>query len=283
MEILKKYDVMVHGYKKNVKQIQSLANANACFEQLRPVLSGRKIALCLDYDGTLTPITARPEEAILSPSMREVLRELSRSLPIMIISGRDRETVQEFIKLPQLTYAGNHGLDIDDSKTLFAEQRIEHFLPLLHEVQQILAIKLASLPGIQIEPKKYTLAIHYRNVAHAAQMVVITTTEAIVRGHSDLKIIYGKKVLDIYPNIEWDKGKALKWLMRKFNVDQPTVYPIYIGDDLTDENAFRTLPELSMGILVGNHEHETYADFGLRNPAEVEIFLTKLSTMKDRD
>ena len=105
---------------------------------------------------------------------------------------------------------------------------------------------------------------------------VIQLTEKIIRHYPKLKIGGGKKVLEIRPNIDWGKGNAVDWISDKLNLNQPTVFRIYLGDDITDEDAFRMMPEQGVGILVGHHSQETYADYRLTDPNQVLTFIKKL-------
>ncbi len=256
---------------------QHLPNACNQINEMEVLFSNHQLVVFLDYDGTLTPIVGHPENAILNDSMREVLSQLSKLVKITIISGRDRNNIQSLVNLPNVFYVGNHGLDMEglDEKEI-VQKNIESSISTLRQVWQELALKLASVSGIQIEPKKFTLAVHYRNVATEKQSEILAITQQIVERYSNLTIVYGKKVLDVCPKTGWNKGEALKWLISKFDLVKDKIVPIYIGDDLTDENAFRALTDDGIGILVGNHGSKTYADFVVKDPVEVQEFLKKI-------
>src|SRR6266542_634681 len=91
-----------------------------------------------------------------------------------------------------------------------------------------------------------------------------------------LRKIDGKKVYELLPNIDWDKGKAVLWLLEKLGLEHPNTRPIYIGDDRTDEDAFRALEQRGVGILVSEEPRVTAASYSLRDPSEVERFLSEL-------
>lgn len=135
---------------------------------------------------------------------------------------------------------------------------------------------LMPIEGVQFEPKKLTVTIHYRFVSAEHVSLFFELMHKIVGKYPQLKISSGKKVLEIRPNLDWNKGRAMQWLTEKLSFNHPNCFIIYIGDDLTDEDAFRILPTQSAGILVGNHEKQTYADYHLQDPEEVKIFLEKL-------
>jgi alpha,alpha-trehalase len=256
---------------------KSLINARHHIDKLSEMLSHHQLAIFLDYDGTLAPIVAHPEAAIISDGMREALARLSQQTKVSIISGRDNETIRQFVKLPNIRYIGDHGLDIDQPDGIQTTlTNTSYFIPLLQNISKQLSQALGSIAGVQLEPKKYDVAVHYRSVKKEDQRKVIKTTEQIVQQYTDLKIMPGKKVLDIYPNIEWDKGKALQWILWQLQLERSTIYPLYIGDDLTDEDAFRALPAQGIGILVGDHGEKTYADLWLEDVTAVEKFLYAL-------
>lgn len=258
-------------------EYRNLANAYHHIDKLSEILSSCQLAIFLDYDGTLAPIVDHPEDAVISDGMREALAQLSQQAKVSIISGRDNDTIRQFVQLPNIRYIGDHGLDIDQPDGVqITSTNTNYFIPLLQNISKQLSQALGSIAGVQIEPKKYDVAVHYRNAKKENESKIIKTTKQIVQQYADLKIMPGKKVLDICPNIEWDKGKALQWILWQLHLEQPIICPLYVGDDLTDEDAFRALPAQGIGILVGDHGEKTYADLWLEDVMEVEKFLYAL-------
>jgi alpha,alpha-trehalase len=104
--------------------------------------------------------------------------------------------------------------------------------------------------------------------------------EAVAARHRELRKIDGKKVYELLPRIEWDKGKAVMWLLEAMGLESRSggIRSIYIGDDSTDEDAFRALKECGVGILVSDQTQPTAAIYALRDPTEVERFLRTLTT-----
>jgi alpha,alpha-trehalase len=100
--------------------------------------------------------------------------------------------------------------------------------------------------------------------------------EAVAAKHRELRRMDGKKVYELLPDINWNKGKAVLWLLETLEVERGKALPIYIGDDRTDEDAFRALEKRGVGILVSEHPHATAANYCLNNPEEVERFLEEL-------
>jgi trehalose-phosphatase len=240
---------------------------------------GQQTALFLDYDGTLTPIVERPEQADLSPQMRAILKKLAERCTVAIVSGRGLNDVQGRVALEGLYYAGSHGFEIDGP----GQERIRNekgceALPALDTAENELRSLLTDIHGVLVERKKYSVAVHYRRVAAGQVEMVASAVNDVLQRHSGLRKGHGKKVFELQPDVEWDKGRAVLWLMERLGLHGETVRPIYIGDDVTDEDAFRVLQERGAGIVVhGGEERSSYACYGLVDPEEVLVFLQNLS------
>jgi trehalose-phosphatase len=241
-------------------------------------LGGQRFAVFLDYDGTLTPIVAHPEDAVLSKQMRGIVGRLAQSGPVFVISGRDLNDVRERVGLAEIIYAGSHGFDILGPDGLRQENpAAQPCLPALDEAEAVLRANTADIPGAQIERKKYSIAVHFRNADESRVPELEAMVDAIVQRHPDLRKRRGKKVLELQPHIDWHKGRAVSWLLQTLGLDPSEVLPIYIGDDLTDEDAFVALHERGVGIVVRDAPRPTAARYALENPAEVGSFLDWLA------
>jgi len=237
----------------------------------------RPIAVFLDYDGTLTPIVARPEEAVLQGQMRNNLHRLARACPVAIVSGRDLPDVRARVGLEEVIYAGSHGFDIAGPGGLRHENpAAQSCLPLLDQAEPELRAKCAAIPGAQIERKKYSIAIHYRNVPENRVPEIEVLVNEVAGQHPNLRRRSGKKVFELQPDIDWHKGRAVLWLLEVMKLDDPDVLPLYIGDDQTDEDAFEALSHRGVGIVVRDEARPTAACYALANPAEVSSFLALL-------
>src|ERR687886_1848931 len=225
------------------KHISDLPHALAHGDELARLLDVRSPAVFLDYDGTLTPIVNRPEDAVISHGMRRTVRELAGRCPVCVVSGRDRRGVQELMGLDNLIVAGSHGFDIWSPKegTIEREEGAE-FEALLDEVKARLHEEIDPIEGALVEPKKASVAAHYRLVPEEERPKVKEVVDTILAEHPDeLKITPGKMVYEIQPKLDWDKGKAVLYLLRTLNLDREDVLPFYLGDDVTDEDAFGAL------------------------------------------
>src|SRR5215467_2471205 len=228
-----------------------------------------RLGVFLDYDGTLTPIVSHPQHAWLGDSMRQTLRELACSVPVAVLSGRDLDDVRRRVDIDGIVYAGSHGFDIAGAGGL-RRQLGAAYLPVLDVAEAELREALDEIPGAQLERKHFSVAAHYRNVNTND---VFKVAQAVEARHRELRRIDGKKVYELLPRIEWDKGKAVIWLLEALGLERENVRPIYIGDDNTDEDAFRALKKRGVGILVSEQSESTAARYSLRDPAEVERFL----------
>jgi trehalose-phosphatase len=248
----------------------------SALEHVQDIAGGnRQLAVFLDYDGTLTPIVSQPEKALLSDSMRQTVQTLAMRAPVAILSGRDLDDVRQRVNISAIVHAGSHGFDIAGPRGLRKEMATE-FLPRLDMVEKELGKQLAGIPGARVERKRFSIAAHYRNVNENDIPKVERAVSEVAARHRELRKMHGKKVYELLPDIDWDKGKAVLWLLETLGLERATVRPIYIGDDRTDEDAFRALGQRGVGILVSEQPRPTAARYSLKDPAEVERFLREL-------
>lgn len=248
-------------------------------------LDGRRPALFLDYDGTLSPIAPRPELATLPAGTREVLRRLSERYPVVIVSGRGREDVAGLVDLPGLAYAGSHGFDIagpppeDGTPPLRLEvgdgvpERIER-------ASELVRRDLADVPGVLVEPKRFATSVHFRLAGPTEVPRIEQAVDDAVAAVPGLRKAHGKKLFEIRPDLDWHKGRALLWLIENLGLDRPDILPFYLGDDLTDEDAFQALAGRGISVLVADEPRETAADYRLRDTREVRELLERLNALE---
>ncbi|XP_020204155.1 probable trehalose-phosphate phosphatase J [Cajanus cajan] len=263
------------------------------FEQIMDASKGKQIVMFLDYDGTLSPIVDDPDRAFMSDSMRKTVRKLASCFPTAIVTGRCRDKVYNFVRLAELYYAGSHGMDIQgptgDSKynkdkgdgVLF--QPASEFLPMIDEVYHQLVEKMKSIPGARVENNKFCVSVHFRCVDEKKWSELAQQVRSVLKEYPKLRLNQGRKVLEIRPSIKWDKGKALEFLLESLGfANCNDVFPVYIGDDKTDEDAFKKLRDRGQGfgILVSKFPKVTTASYSLQEPNEVMDFLQRLVDWK---
>ena len=236
------------------------------------------LAIFLDYDGTLTAIVSDPKKALLSDSMRQTLQALVMRASVAVLSGRDLDDVRKRIAIDAIVYAGSHGFDIAGPRGL-RRQEATKFLPALDAAEKELREKLSAIAGALIERKRFSIAAHYRKVNDSDLPKLERVVSEVAERHQELRRMEGKKVYELLPNTDWDKGKAVLWLLETLGSESGKFRPIYIGDDRTDEDAFRVLRQCGTGILVSEEPRSTAARYALKNPAEVERFLQELIEM----
>jgi alpha,alpha-trehalase len=250
-------------------------------------LRGKHVALFLDYDGTLTPIVEDHRKARLSKKMRAIVGALVRTCTVAVVSGRDLENVRDLVGLDGVFYAGSHGFDIAGPGGWHEElQQGKQFLPDLDSAETDLTRQLGTIEGAAVERKKFSIAVHYRQVADGDVPTVEQVVDRVLSDHPRLRQSRGKKVFDVKPRTDWDKGQALLWLLKRYELEGADVVPLYIGDDTTDEDAFRVLRqrerdgEGGIGIVVRDDSgRRTLADYALEDTDDVAHFLKWLSTV----
>src|SRR5450830_1082449 len=257
--------------------IKDLRNALASFEEVEEQVKGNQVVVFLDYDGTLTPIVSRPEDAVLSDEMHKILEELKTQCPVAVISGRGLADVRERVGIADLYYAGSHGFEISGPGGLEKElEQAARFLPVLDKAEREVGDRLAGIEGAQVEHKKFSIATHYRNVKEDQVASVKRIEEEVASGFPELRRSEGKKVEELQPDIDWDKGRAIEWFMKTLNLSRPNFVPFYIGDDITDEDAFEALKTTGITIVVGKGSRSTRAQYCLKDTDEVGEFLAEL-------
>ncbi len=258
-----------------------LEHLNEMQEKIR---SFGKVELFCDYDGVLTPIVSRPEEAHLDEHMRDLLVRLrnSANVHVSIISGRALSDVSALIGIEHLTYAGNHGLEVDGPRVHRIHPEARKVRGILETLYEELRFVMREFPGVIIEDKQLGLSMHYRLAEKSLLPAITNHFYALVKKHDPqklLRITPGKAVLEVRPNVPWNKGKAVVWLMDKLHgagKNERVIF--YLGDDVTDEDAFRALRHTGVTIFVGDPQSkETAAQYYLPDVSAVATFLEWLA------
>ncbi|KAJ0499825.1 putative trehalose-phosphatase [Helianthus annuus] len=267
------------------------------FDEMIVRAKGKKIVVFLDYDGTLSNIVPNPDEAFMSKKMRRVVSEVARCFPTAIISGRSRDKVYGFVKLDDIYYAGSHGLDIaapfqcqnrpvdKNGEEVVRFQPAQIYQPLIYKILDVLKEETNGIKGVMLENNKFCVSVHFRHVSDKDFPVLEEVVKSLVDDLGEFRLSEGKKVFEIRPDIEWDKGHALEYLLETLGYGSSNdVLPIYIGDDRTDEDAFKAIKKRGKGysiVVSSSPKKDTMASYSLRSPSDVKKFLSRLVTWKN--
>ena len=248
-------------------------------------LTNRELFLFLDYDGTLAPIAETPDKALLSQEMRDVVTGLSErsGCHLAVISGRTLADLKKMIHIPNITYAGSHGFEIEGTHLNFESLISTEYLADLTAIKEQLHAKLSAIEGIWLEDKGIIVTLHFRLAGEKGEYLANEIFRTICQSYVDrhrIKIIEGKKVLEVRPPIKWDKGEAAFWILSKWQMEKNKnqVVTIYLGDDNTDEDAFKMLDNKAVKVRV-EESVRSFADYHLKNQQEVFIFLNTILTL----
>lgn len=241
-----------------------------------------RILLCCDFDGTLVPIADHPESCSLAPEVREVLVALSQTprVNVAIVSGRSLADLRGCIGSDDVAYAGNHGLEIDARGGNFRHPAALATRPELEAVIHLLRRDLGPFPGVWVEDKGLSASVHFR-LADPAQVPQVMTRidEAVSQAVETNALVLraGKSVREVRPSVDWNKGSAVRWLADRLSPAGTPTLTVYLGDDDTDEDAFRSIACTGIGIRIGDRS-ETVAKYMIPDPTSVHQFLKWFAT-----
>ncbi len=257
------------------RRISDLPNALTSYGQLIGVTGARASMLFLDYDGTLSPIVSDPGTAGLVDGAATALQLVAEVCPVAILSGRDLADIRSRVGMPGVWYAGSHGFEVvgpDGSE--HHNEAATAFVPILQRAAAQLRDTLAHIPGVRLEHKRFAVAVHYREVAPEQVGEIVAAVHQLAASVG-LRATGGRMVVELRPDLDWDKGTALAWIRDRVD-PSGAVLPIYIGDDLTDEDAFDAVKFDGVGIVVRHDEdgdRKTAARLALESPQQVREFL----------
>src|ERR1700738_1728687 len=219
-------------------------------------ITGRHPAVFFDFDGTLSNIVKNPDAAQLVEGAADALTSLTAQCPVAILSGRELADVRQRVGLPGIWYAGSHGFELTGPDGAHHENaEAAASIPVLEEAAGELADQLGDIPGVVVEHKRFGVAVHYRNAARD-RVGEVTAAVRSAGQRTALRVTTGREVIELRPNVDWDKGNTLRWVLEHIRDDEQPgpLLPIYLGDDITDEDAFDAVA--NDGIPIGvRHTH----------------------------
>lgn len=221
----------------------------------------QKLILFLDYDGTLSPIVRDPDNAILPPNVKLWLRNMSqeKNIKIAIVTGRAMSDIRNKVGLKNIIYAADHGMEVFYNGRYILKKGASYRKP-LQSLAHGLRKSLANISGVIVENKGLSIAVHFRRVKATQHSIVKANIRKVLGefiSKYDLQLTKGKMIFEIRPKNYWNKGKAVLWMWQKL---ASQYFPVYVGDDTTDEDAFLALLPYGLTIRVGKATH-SYAKY----------------------
>ncbi len=270
------------GIESTIMGVKSAKYLFSHWNKIKAAIKGKFVYIFLDFDGTLAPIAKTPGAAFIPRETRRLLLALSGmpNCKLAIVSGRALKDVEKKVGIKnRIVFVGNHGFEIKGPEIKFRSPVEPEYMKLLKKIRVRLEKNLSSVKGVFTEDKGFSLSLHYRAAdrndvpkIRAEFYAAIVSCEA----KKKVSVITGKKILEIRPPVAWDKGKAVLWLLARHKsgarYKKKEVVPVYIGDDKTDEDAFKSLKGKAITIFVGRALN-TKARFYLKDTPEVTDFL----------
>lgn len=254
------------------------------WSEVKPRLASVRLAVFLDFDGTLAPIVRRPESVVLSAGNRHTLRRLSAcpGVRVAIISGRSLADLKKRLRPGPIACAGNHGMEIEGPGFRFRFRTPRGYPRTLDRVRTALSSLPSRFPGTELEDKGLTLTFHYRRARGRVVSEAVAAFRVAVRPfRSRLQIRSGKRILEIRPPASWGKGDAVRWLLlnKSWFPGRSAVTSVVVGDDRTDEDAFRAIGERGVTVRVGRSSRSA-ARYYLEDTDSVARFLERLVRLR---
>ncbi len=253
-------------------------------EELHCQTQGRGLLLLLDYDGTLVEIAPRPELAIPSPELLEVLTRLTaqKDVAVMVVSGRPLKELLDFLPVPGLNFVGSHGGEGRVADWHWVKRNTAGPAGEPDRLAQDLASRLKGFRGWRLEQKPLGVALHYRQAPSDQAESILSVLENWVQevlNPGPFEVIWGRRVLEVLPQ-GVSKGAAIREILTTPGYSD--LLPVYLGDDTTDESAFQALKGIGLTVKVGTAGAVTAADHSLADPVAVLAFLTFLARLEEK-
>ncbi|MGB6198469.1 MAG: trehalose-phosphatase [Candidatus Acidiferrales bacterium] len=252
--------------------LQPPRNLLASWSRVRSRIAGApRVALFLDFDGTLVAYAPHPDLVRLVPATRLVLQRLARNprVRVSIVSGRRRPELVRHVALPRVHYLGSYGWESGGRPRISRLDRAA-----LAHAKRALKPVLLRCPSAWLEDKRFLLAIHYEHSAPTARRRMLAALRKISKSsRGRLRILENREDCELVPRMVRGKGHAVRRELA--GASARATLPVVFGDNLSDESAF-TASRRGITVRVGRDRQATRAHFRLRSPAEVAIALAKI-------
>ncbi len=260
------------------RRMSALPDARAALDRSEEMSTDEAVAVFFDFDGTLSEIVDDPDSAQLVTGAGEALTRLAARCPVAVLSGRDLADVRERVGVPGIWYAGSHGFELTGPDGAHHENEdAGAAVPVLADAAAALRTEFDAIAGVVVEHKRFAVAVHYRNAARE-RVGELAAAVRTAGAHRSLRVTTGREVIELRPDVDWDKGRTLRWILDHIagrDVGAAAPVPIYLGDDITDEDAFDALGRDGVPIVVrhtDDGDRPTAARFALDDPVRVGEF-----------
>lgn len=250
-------------------------------ERLARSLDGSDgLTLGVDFDGTLAPIVEDSDAPVITDRARAALTRLAdhSRVTVAVVSGRELSDLVGRVDIEGLVYAGNHGLEVRAGERTLVHPAAARQRPRIEALSERIRERLADFPACTVEDKGLTATVHVRGSEDADRAISLTESLAADAG-SDVRVVSGKRVRELRPTVNWDKGATMDMLTDATPVGHR---PLFVGDDTTDEDAFRSVQPDGVGVKVrSDAPMETGASFGVAGQTAVPRLLEWLAEYAD--
>lgn len=248
-------------------------------KKIKDVFS-KDLALLFDFDGVLSAIAPTPEDAFLLERNKRILEELCDILPVAIITGRDTDVIKGKVGLNKIFYVASHGLEWEEDGVRYFKEIPREMKDGIEQAKKMIKPLLERYPGMIFENKPFSFGVHYRimnsKLINSFKKEVLNILNPIVKSNN-LKLDHNKKTFELRPNMSFDKGSAviftLSYFQKKYN---KTFKPLYVGDALTDEDAFLAVNSKNGLSVRVRPKKDSVAKYYFKSRKEVDGFLSFL-------
>ena len=268
---------------KSLKRNKKMKYLYSEWKVLRKKIENKPLYLMLDFDGTLAAIRRDPDKAHLSAGTVQTLKDARAcGIDLSIISGRSLKDIRKRVGIKGITYAGNHGLEIHGPGFNFVTPQGAKIKKIMDHIAKEFKKEFRETKGVIIEHKGLTVSVHYRMVAKCREDIVKEILNGVTDPYVAKKLVAitsGKKIWEVRPPVKWDKGKTALFLIKKKRKTAKGLLPIYLGDDRTDEDAFKAIGKGGICVFVGNPGRSA-APYYLKGSVEVRGFIRRIIEIK---
>lgn len=252
----------------------------------RRLAGARTLHVLLDYDGTLVPLADHPAKARLPRGLQRLLEALARQsgVHVTLVSGRSLKDLRRQVRLPRIGYVGNHGLELRDGTLRYVHAVAKKSRGPLRAIVRGLRRALRPIRGAWVEDKGLTASVHYRLVKPSEIPRVRQMFYAVVQPYQlkrHIRVTTGRCVFEVRPPVSWTKATMVNWLLTHRVAGGRRPLPLYVGDDMTDEDVFALLRQRGLTVAVAPGASATRARYRVDAPEDVWRLLQRVRVIRE--